>query len=346
MLDQDELERSDEDLYEHFRFKADPGQEIIRVDKFLLDRLSNTSRSKIQTAAKNGTVHVNGAIIKQNYKVKPGDEVAIVLPYPIRQLELIPQDIPLSIVFEDDELIVVNKPANMVVHPGYGHYSGTLVNALVHHFGNLPELNEEYYGRPGLVHRIDKHTTGLLVIAKTERALNKLAKQFYDKTTERKYQTLVWGDVKKDGTVNAHLGRSPKNRKMMTAFPQGETGKHAVTHYRVLERFGYATLLECQLETGRTHQIRVHMKHIGHPVFNDLEYGGNKLLFGHPSQSYQRFITNCLSLLPGQALHAATLGFKHPATNEYLVFSSPVPDEFALLVNKWREFISGKHLFE
>jgi 23S rRNA pseudouridine1911/1915/1917 synthase len=289
---------------------------------------------------------VNGAIIKQNYKVKPGDEVAIVLPYPIRQLELIPQDIPLSIVFEDDELIVVNKPANMVVHPGYGHYSGTLVNALVHHFGNLPELNEEYYGRPGLVHRIDKHTTGLLVIAKTERALNKLAKQFYDKTTERKYQTLVWGDVKKDGTVNAHLGRSPKNRKMMTAFPQGETGKHAVTHYRVLERFGYATLLECQLETGRTHQIRVHMKHIGHPVFNDLEYGGNKLLFGHPSQSYQRFITNCLSLLPGQALHAATLGFKHPATNEYLVFSSPVPDEFALLVNKWREFISGKHLFE
>jgi 23S rRNA pseudouridine1911/1915/1917 synthase len=346
MLDQDELERSDEDLYEHFRFKADPGQEIIRVDKFLLDRLSNTSRSKIQTAAKNGTVHVNGAIIKQNYKVKPGDEVAIVLPYPIRQLELIPQDIPLNIVFEDEELIVVNKPADMVVHPGYGHYSGTLVNALVHHFGKLPELSEEYYGRPGLVHRIDKHTTGLLVIAKTERALNKLAKQFYEKTTERKYQTLVWGDVKTDGTVDAHLGRSPKNRKMMTVFPQGETGKHAVTHYRVLERFGYATLLECQLETGRTHQIRVHMKYIGHPVFNDLEYGGNKPLFGQPSQSYQRFISNCLSLLPGQALHAATLGFKHPASNEHLVFTSTPPDGFMQLLNKWRQFMSGKPMFE
>jgi 23S rRNA pseudouridine1911/1915/1917 synthase len=344
MLDQEELESSEEDLYEHYRFKADPGQEIIRVDKFLLDRLPNTSRSKIQIAAKNGTVHVNGATTKQNYKVKPGDEVAIVLPYPIRQLELIPQDIPLNIVYEDSELIVVNKPADMVVHPGYGHYSGTLVNALIHHFGNLPELSEEYYGRPGLVHRIDKHTTGLLVIAKTESALNQLAKQFHDKTTERKYQTLVWGDVKTDGTVDAHLGRSPKNRKMMTVFPQGETGKHAVTHYRVLERFGYATLLECQLETGRTHQIRVHMKYIGHPVFNDLEYGGNKLLCGQPSQSYQRFITNCFSLLPGQALHAATLGFKHPTSKEHIVFTSLPPDGFTLLLDKWRQFMSGKPL--
>jgi 23S rRNA pseudouridine1911/1915/1917 synthase len=344
MENEDELERSDEGLYEHYRFKADLGQEIIRVDKYLLDRLPNTSRNKIQTAARNGTVQVNGHSVKQNYRVKPGDEVALVLPYPMRQLELIPQDIPLNIVYEDTQVIIVNKPADMVVHPGYGNYSGTLVNALVHHFGNLPELNDDYYGRPGLVHRIDKHTTGLLVIAKTEIALNQLAKQFYEKTTERKYQTLVWGDVTESGTVTANLGRSPKNRKVMTVFPNEENGKHAVTHFKVLERFGYVTLLECQLETGRTHQIRVHMKHIGHPVFNDLEYGGNKLIFGQPTQRYQQFINNCLALLPGQALHAATLGFIHPEKKSKVFFTCPPPQAFQLLIEKWRQFVQVKSI--
>lgn len=341
MIDQDaqDFEEQSEELYEHHRFTADPGQEVLRIDKFLLDRMPNTSRNKIQIAAKNGNIHVNGNPVKQNYKVKPGDEVSIVLPYPVREIELIPQDIPLNIAYEDDQLVVVNKPANMVVHPGYGNYKGTLVNALVYHFDNLPERIDNYYGRPGLVHRLDKHTTGLLVVAKTEGALNSLAKQFYDRTTERRYHALVWGDIGEDGTVTGHIGRSLKNRKVMTVFPEGEYGKHAVTHYKVLKRFGYVTLVECKLETGRTHQIRAHMKHIGHPLFNDLEYGGDAILKGMPTAKYKRFVENCFELLPGQALHAKTLGFEHPTKKTFIRLDSELPEGFAKVLEKWSVYV-------
>ena len=335
MAEHEDKEETSEELYEHHRFVADLGQEVVRIDKFLIDRMPNTSRNKIQSAAKSGNIRVNDVTVKQNYKIKPGDEVSIVLPFPVRELELIPQDIPLDIVYEDYHVVVVNKPADMVVHPGYGNYKGTLVNALVYHFDNLPHKLQDYYGRPGLVHRLDKHTTGLLVVAKTEKALNDLAKQFHDRTTERRYWALVWGDVEEDGTVTGHLGRSLKNRKLMTVFPDGEYGKHAVTHYKVLERFGYVTLVECKLETGRTHQIRVHMKHIGHPLFNDLEYGGDKILKGTTSAKYKSFIQNCFDLLPGQALHAKTLGFTHPATGELMQFNSELPDNYKKVLHKW-----------
>ncbi len=335
-----EEEGGGDELYEHFKFIADKGQEVVRIDKFLLDRMPNTSRNKIQNAAKNGNVLVNDKVVKQNYKIKPTDVVSIVLPYPIRELELIPQDIPLDIVYEDDQLIVVNKPSDMVVHPGYGNYKGTLVNALVYHFDNLPERRDNYYGRPGLVHRLDKHTTGLLVIAKTEEALNSLAKQFHDRTTERRYWALVWGDVQEDGTVIGNLARSLKNRKVMQVFPEGDYGKHAVTHYKVLKRFGYVTLVECKLETGRTHQIRVHMKYIGHPLFHDLEYGGDKILKGTTSAKYKSFIDNCFELIPGQALHAKTLGFKHPATGEYMQFDSELPEGFQKVLKKWETYVA------
>jgi 23S rRNA pseudouridine1911/1915/1917 synthase len=335
----DELENEEEELFEHYRFKADPGQEVIRIDKFLIDRLPNTSRNKIQVAAKNGNILVNGEKVKQNYKVKPGDEVSIVMPYPVREIELIPQNIPLNIVYEDDFLVVVNKPANMVVHPGYGNYTGTLVNAMVYHFENLPHRIQDYFGRPGLVHRLDKHTTGLMVIAKTEHALTHLAKQFYDRTTERRYHALVWGDVSQDGTIN--LGRSLKNRKLMTVFPEADYGKHAVTHYKVIQRFGLVTLVECKLETGRTHQIRAHMRFIGHPLFNDLEYGGDTLLKGTPSSKYKKFIDNCFELIPGQALHAKTLGFEHPETREFLRFDSELPLGFSGILDKWKSYTSS-----
>jgi 23S rRNA pseudouridine1911/1915/1917 synthase len=338
-IDEVENENEEEELFEHYKIKADPGQEIVRIDKFLLDRLPNTSRNKIQVAAKNGNVHVNGVAVKPNYKVKPADEVSIVLPYPVREIELIAQDIPIKIEFEDEVLAVVHKPSNMVVHPGYGNYTGTLVNALVFHFDNLPYRIQDYFGRPGLVHRLDKHTTGLMVIAKTEKALTQLAKQFYDRTTERRYYALVWGNVEEDGTVIGNIGRSLKNRKVMAIFPEGEYGKHAVTHYRVLERFGLVTLVECKLETGRTHQIRAHMKHIGHPLFNDLEYGGDSIVRGTPSSKYKKFIENCFELIPGQALHAKTLGFEHPETGEYVRFDSELPEGFAAILDKWRKYV-------
>lgn len=337
--DLEQEEESSEELYEHYRFKADPGQEVLRIDKFLMDRMPNTSRNKIQIAAKSGNILVNNKVVKQNYKVKPNDEISIVLPYPVREIELIPENIPLDIVYEDDQVVVVNKPADMVVHPGYGNYRGTLVNALVYHFDNLPEKIDNYYGRPGLVHRLDKHTTGLLVVAKTEQALTNLAKQFYDRTTERRYWALVWGDIEEDGTVVGNLGRSPKNRKVMTVFPEGDYGKHAVTHYKVLKRFGYVTLVECKLETGRTHQIRVHMKYIGHPLFHDLEYGGDKLLKGMPTAKYKKFIENCFELIPGQALHAKTLGFTHPETGKYVQLESELPEGFKALIQKWETYI-------
>lgn len=336
-------EDDNEELYEHHRFTADRGQEVLRVDKYLMDRIPNTTRNKIQSAAKNGSILVNKKPVKQNYKVKPLDEVSIVMPYPIRQIELIPQDIPLDIHYEDDTLLVVNKPANMVVHPGYGNYSGTLVNALIFHFEQLPELPSDYYGRPGLVHRLDKHTTGLMVVAKTEDALSHLAKQFYDRTTERRYHALVWGDVKEEeGRIEGHLGRSLKNRKLMTVFEDGSFGKHAVTNYKVLERFGYVTLVECKLETGRTHQIRAHMKHIGHPLFNDLEYGGDRILKGTNFSKYKQFIDNCFEMLEGQFLHAKTLGFEHPKTKEYMRFNSDLPEHYTGLLDKWRKYIENR----
>lgn len=339
----EEAEQDQEELFEHHKVEADKGQEVLRVDKFLMDRIPNTTRNKIQSAAKNGNIHVNGKAVKQNYKVKPNDEVSIVMPYPVRQIELIPQNIPLEIHYEDDTLVVVNKPPNMVVHPGYGNYSGTLVNALVYHFDNLPNKPNDYYGRPGLVHRLDKHTTGLMVVAKTEDALSNLAKQFYDRTTERRYHALVWGDVKEDeGRIEGHLGRSLKNRKLMTVFEDGEFGKHAVTNYKVLRRFGYVTLVECKLETGRTHQIRVHMKHIGHPLFNDIEYGGDKILKGTTFTKYRQFVQNCFDLIEGQALHAKTLGFEHPKTKEFLRFDSELPTNFTEILERWERYMSNR----
>lgn len=340
---QEEIEEENEgngedELFEHYSFKVDPGQEVLRIDKFLLDRLPNTSRNKIQFAAKNGNVLVNKLAVKPNYRVKPKDEVSIVMPYPVREIELIPENIPINIAFEDEYLAVVNKPSNMVVHPGYGNYSGTLVNAMIYHFDNLPYRIQDYFGRPGLVHRLDKHTTGLMVIAKTELALSNLAKQFADRTTERRYHALVWGDVLEDGTVTGHIGRSLKNRKVMTVFPDGEYGKHAVTHYKVIEKFGLVTLIECKLETGRTHQIRAHMKHIGHPLFNDNEYGGDKIVRGTMHSKYKKFIENCFALIPGQALHAKTLGFTHPYSNEFMQFDSELVEGFQKILEKWRTY--------
>ncbi|MCH2230888.1 MAG: RluA family pseudouridine synthase [Crocinitomicaceae bacterium] len=327
-----------EEMFEHYRFEADPGQEVVRIDKFLMDRIPNTSRNKIQVAAKNGNILVGNVKVKQNYKIKPLDKISIVLPYPVRELELIPEDIPLEIAYEDDDLIVVNKQADMVVHPGYGNYTGTLVNGLVYHIENLPSKKQDYFGRPGLVHRLDKHTTGLLVIAKTEYALTHLAKQFSDRTTERRYHALVWGDVREDGTITGHVGRSLKNRKVMSVFPDGDHGKHAVTHYKVLKNFGYVTLIECKLETGRTHQIRAHMKYIGHPLFYDLEYGGDTILKGTSNSKYKKFIENCFSLLSGQALHAKTLGFQHPTKDEYIRLNSDLPPGFQQVLDKWEKY--------
>ena len=338
MIEEESTESEQEDLYEHYRFQADPRQEQTRIDKFLGERLANTSRNKIQTAAKEGNVLVNGEKVKPNYKVKPGDLVVMVLPYPVREFELKPQDIPINIIHEDDNFVIVNKDAGVVVHPGHGNHDGTLVNALLHHFDQLPELPSDYSGRPGLVHRIDKNTSGLLVVAKTERALTKLAKQFYDKTTSRKYLALVWGDIEDDGTVIGHIARSKKNRKVMSVYPDGDKGKHAVTHFKVLERFGYVTLVECQLETGRTHQIRAHMKWIGHPLFNDMEYGGDRVLKGLKTSKYQKFIENSFSLFKGQALHAKSLGFKHPTTQQEVQYNSDLPDYFEAVLKRFRDY--------
>jgi 23S rRNA pseudouridine1911/1915/1917 synthase len=260
------------------------------------------------------------------------------LPYPVREIELIPQDIPIDIVYEDEELVVVNKPANMVVHPGYGNYKGTLVNALVFHFDNLPQRIHDYFGRPGLVHRLDKHTTGIMVVAKTENTLTKLAKQFYDRTTERRYHALVWGDLEEDVRIEGNLGRSLSNRKVMTVFPDGDHGKHAVTHVKVIKRYGLVTLIECKLETGRTHQIRTHLKWIGHPLFHDLEYGGDTIVKGTTSAPYKQFISNCFDLLPGQALHAKSLGFQHPTKNEWMQFDSDLPSGFQQVLTKWDRY--------
>ncbi len=341
MIQEEELSDQQE-LYEHFRFTADPGQSLIRIDKFLTDRLENTSRTRIQNAAGAGNILVNGKTVKPNYKVKPGDFIQIVLPNPPREIELIPEDIPISIVYEDDDVIVVNKEAGMVVHPAYGNYRGTLVNALMWHFRDLPLFNSGEL-RPGLVHRIDKNTSGILVVAKNELALNRLSKQFYDRTTDRRYTALVWGvPDPPEGTVTGNVGRSIRDRKIMQVFPDGSQGKTAVTHYRVIEDIGYVSLVECKLETGRTHQIRVHFSYIKHPLFNDHEYGGDQILRGTKFTKYQQFVKNCFDILPGQALHARSLAFDHPVTGKRLSFDSELPAAMSLLIEKWKTYTSSR----
>ncbi|MEA2107659.1 MAG: RluA family pseudouridine synthase [Bacteroidota bacterium] len=344
MEEKESNDNEEQELYEHFRFKADPGQKPLRIDKFLVNKIENASRSKIQSAAEAENILVNNQAVKSNYKVKPGDIISIVMAYPPKDIELIPENIPLHIVYEDDQLIIVNKKPGMVVHPSYGHYSGTLVNALMYHLKDLP-LFKTGDLRPGLVHRIDKNTSGLLVIAKTEQAMNKLAKQFFDKTTERRYIALVWGSFKeKEGTIKGNIGRNIRNRKIMQVFPGGEQGKEAITHYRVIEELGYVTLVECKLETGRTHQIRVHFQYIGHPLFNDFEYGGEKILKGTTFTKYKQFVQNCFKILPRQALHAKTLGFTHPQTKEFMQFNSELPQDMALVIEKWRKYTSGREI--
>jgi 23S rRNA pseudouridine1911/1915/1917 synthase len=330
----EELEQ--EEFYEHYKYTATQGQEPLRVDKFLMNFIENATRNKVQQAIKAGNVLVNEKTVKANYKVKPFDVVRVVLAHPPHENLLVPEDIPLEIVFEDDELIVVNKPAGMVVHPGHGNYSGTLVNGLIFHIEKLPKNSDE---RPGLVHRVDKDTSGLLVVAKSDFTMAHLAKQFFDKKTHRVYHALVWGNIINDeGTIEGHIGRSLKNRLQMSVFPNGEHGKPAVTHYKVLERFNYVTLVECRLETGRTHQIRAHFKHIGHTLFNDERYGGNQVLKGTTFTKYKQFVENCFKVIPRQALHAKTLGFRHPVTKEILNFDSNLPTDMMDVLEKWRNY--------
>ena len=329
--------------FEHYKFIADKGQNPLRVDRFLMNFVEFATRNKIQQSVKAGNVRVNDKVVKSNHKVKGGDVVTIVLDYPKETNELLPQDIPIIINYEDDDLLIVNKEAGMVVHPGFGNYDGTLVNALAFHFQNLPNIGEEE--RPGLVHRIDKNTSGILVVAKTERAMTILAKKFEDRDLNRKYIALVWGDVKEDeGIITGNIGRSLKNRKVMDVFPDGEYGKHAVSHYKVLERFGYTTLVECKLETGRTHQIRAHFKSIGHPLFNDEEYGGDAILKGTTFTKYKQFVQNCFKICPRQALHAKSLGFEHPTTKKEAFFDSDLADDMQELITKWRKYAAHQKI--
>jgi len=326
------------EMYEHFRFVAEKGQTLLRVDKFLVARMEKSSRNRIQQAAEAGCILVNGKAVKSNYRVKPLDVVSIVMDRPRYELEIIAEDIPLEIVYEDEHLLVVNKPAGLVVHPGHGNYHGTLVNALAYHFKDNPEydVNDP---RMGLVHRIDKDTSGLLVVAKTPNAKTSLGKQFFDKTTKREYVAVVWGIPSPEmGRIEGHIGRSLKDRLQMAVFPAGDYGKHAVTHYEVMETLGYVSVVKCRLETGRTHQIRVHMKHIGHPLLCDARYGGDEILRGTTSAKYRQFVNNCFALCPRQALHARTLGFVHPETGEEMFFSAPIPDDMTAMIDKWRNY--------
>ena len=327
-----------QELYEHHRIVTDPGQEALRIDKFLFNRIVNVSRNKIQIAAKAGNILVNDKPVKSNYKVRPGDVVSVVLSHPPRDTEIVPEKIPVEVVYEDHDVIVVNKPAGMVVHPAHANFTGTLLNALAGYFQDK-KATEVENGFGYLVHRIDKDTSGLLLVAKNELAQTKLAKQFFDHTVERKYQALVWGDFDEDeGTIEGAIGRHPKDRRQMTVFPDGSYGKPAVSHYKVVERLGYVTLVECRLETGRTHQIRAHFKYIGHPLFNDERYGGNMILKGTTFTKYKQFVQNCFKILPRQALHAMTLGFIHPASGKMLRFSSPLPEDMQTVINKWRAY--------
>lgn len=342
-LDDDTAE-GQEELFEHFNLVVDKGQAMLRIDKFLTNRMEKASRNRIQTAADEGNILVNGRPVKSSYKVKPMDEISIVMPYPPREVEIIPEDIPLDIMYEDDDIIIVNKEAGMVVHPGHGNYSGTLVNALTFHLKDLP-LFQNGDMRAGLVHRIDKNTSGILVIAKNERAHARLAKQFFDHSIKRVYNALVWGNLEEDeGTITGNIGRSLRDRMKMAVFPDGDNGKHAVTHYRVLERFGYVTLVECRLETGRTHQIRVHFEHIGHPLFNDERYGGDRILKGTTFSKYKQFVENCFAIMPRHGLHACSLGFVHPSTGEEVYFESGYPEDMRTVVEKWRVYTANRQM--
>lgn len=339
----EEIDDSEEGgLYEHYHLTADRGQSLIRVDQFLSNQLPGTSRSRVQAAAGAGCIRVNGTPVKSSYRVKPGDEVTVVMEYPRRETKIVAENIPLDIVYEDDELLVINKQAGMVVHPGHGNYTGTLVNALCWHLRDMPLFNADD-PRPGLVHRIDKDTSGLIVVAKTEQARLNLSFQFFEKSTQRKYIALVWGNPKSDtGTIEGNIGRSVSNRQIYTVFPEGDHGKPAITHYKVVERFGYVTVVECRLETGRTHQIRVHMKYAGHPLFNDATYGGNQILRGTTFSKYRQFVKNCFEILPRQALHAKTLGFVHPATGERMLFDSRLPADMAMVIEKWKNYTANR----
>ncbi|WP_423129270.1 RluA family pseudouridine synthase [Gaoshiqia sp. Z1-71] len=341
----DGQDESDEGgLFEHYKLTVDQGQSQLRVDKYLANRVENASRSRIQAAADAGNILVNGIAVKSNYKVKPGDEVAIVMDFPRRELQIIPEEIPLDVVYEDDQLIVINKPAGLVVHPGHGNYTGTLVNGLAWYYRDLPLFNSSD-PRPGLVHRIDKNTSGLMVVAKTELAKTKLSLQFFEKTTKRRYIALVWGRLKApEGTIEGHIGRSMKDRQVFTVYEDGEHGKSAITHYKLLEELGYVSLVQCQLETGRTHQIRVHMKHIGHPLFNDETYGGDQILWGTTFAKYRQFVQNCFNRLPRQALHAKTLGFVHPVTGEEMLFDSELAADMNEVVSRWRDYIANRNI--
>ena len=336
MIENNDSPELEEELFEHFKIEVPKGQAFLRIDKFLMGFIQNATRNKIQNAATNGDIYVNDVAVKSNYKVKPFDVIRLMLTHPPFDNTVLPEDIPLDIVYEDDALLLINKPPGFVVHPGHGNYTGTLVNALAFHFDNLPMNSSE---RPGLVHRIDKDTSGLLVIAKTEQAMSFLAKQFEDKTSDREYIALVWGNVKEDeGTVEGNIGRHVKDRMQMAVFPEGDQGKPAVTHYKVLERLGYVTLISCKLETGRTHQIRVHMKYIGHTIFNDARYGGDLILKGTTFTKYKQFVDNCFKTLPRQALHAKTLGFQHPTTKEFMSFDTELPQDMKDCIEKWRNY--------
>ena len=340
MIDELELSEQEQELFEHLRIVVDKGQSPLRIDKFLMNRMENVTRNRVQNGIDLGNVLVNEKPVKSSYKVKPQDEISVVLPHPPRDTEVYPENIPLDIVFEDDDLLIINKPAGLVVHPGFNNYDGTLVNGLVYHFNQLPELPGNT-GRPGLVHRIDKDTSGLLVISKNEKTMAWLAKQFFDHTITRKYLALVWGDLSEDGTITGYIGRSAKDRRVMAIYDDEANGKWAVTHYKILERLNYVTLIECQLETGRTHQIRAHLKHIGHPLFNDATYGGDKILKGTVFSKYKSFVENCFALLPRQALHAQTLGFIHPRTRKYVHFEAPLPDDFKAALEKWQKYVTA-----
>lgn len=345
---EEESGRLNDELYEKFSFIIDKGQEPLRIDKFLLARIEGATRNKLQQGIKMGMVLVNGKEVKANHKIKPGDEVVLYSDTHPDENKIEPENIPLNIAYEDESLLVINKPAGMVVHPGSGNYSGTLLNAVAWYLQQQnPEITEDILPRFGLVHRIDKNTSGLLLLAKTEHAMKHLAKQFFAHTVQRQYVALVWADVAEDkGTIIAHVGRHQRLRKLFTAYPEGDYGKDAITHYTVMERFGYTTLVSCQLETGRTHQIRVHMKYLGHPLFNDDFYGGDSIVKGTIYTKYQQFVNNCFKLCPRQALHAKTLGFIHPATGKEMYFESELPNDIAAAIEKWRNYIKFKGLEE
>jgi 23S rRNA pseudouridine1911/1915/1917 synthase len=339
--DIEEIGESSDELYERMNINVDRGQEPFRLDKFLAGRMENASRNKIQQAIEAGRILVNNKIVQPNYKIRPADNIIIYSEKQVHGEEIIPEKIPLNIVYEDDDILIINKPAGLVVHPASGNYTGTLINGVAYYLQQKNEtINEETLPRFGLVHRIDKNTSGLMVLAKTEKAVASLAKQFFDHTVKRQYMALAWGDIANEtGTVRTHIGRHKRFRKLFDAYPDGEYGKEAITHYKVLERFGYVTLVQCILETGRTHQIRVHMKYIGHPLFNDDTYGGDKIVKGTVFSKYKQFVENCFAICPRQALHAKTIGFIHPTTKKEMLFESELPDDMKKVIEKWRGYI-------